>query len=66
LPFFGNYRPQLYFRTADVTGAIVPVGGVDMVMPGDNAVLAIELDKPVAIEAKSRFAIREGMLVAEK
>ncbi len=59
-PFFGNYRPQLYFRTADVTGTVVPVGGVDMVMPGDNAVLAVELDKPVAIEEKSRFAIREG------
>jgi translation elongation factor EF-Tu-like GTPase len=50
MPFFRNYRPQLYFRTADVTGTIVPVDGVDMVMPGDNAVLAVELDKPVAIE----------------
>jgi elongation factor Tu len=59
-PFFRNYRPQLYFRTADVTGTIVPVDGVDMVMPGDNAVLAVELDKPVAIEERSRFAIREG------
>jgi elongation factor Tu len=59
-PFFGNYRPQLYFRTADVTGTIVPTGGVDMVMPGDNATLTVELDKPVAIEEKSRFAIREG------
>jgi elongation factor Tu len=59
-PFFRNYRPQLYFRTADVTGTIVPGDGVDMVMPGDNAVLAVELDKPVAIEEKSRFAIREG------
>jgi elongation factor Tu len=59
-PFFRNYRPQLYFRTADVTGTIVPGNGIDMVMPGDNAVLAVELDKPVAIEEKSRFAIREG------
>jgi len=59
-PFFRNYRPQLYFRTADVTGTIVPGDGVDMVMPGDYAVLAVELDKPVAIEEKSRFAIREG------
>jgi elongation factor Tu len=59
-PFFGNYRPQLYFRTADVTGTISFGGGVDMVMPGDNAMLAVELDKPVAIEEKSRFAIREG------
>jgi elongation factor Tu len=59
-PFFANYRPQLYFRTADVTGTIVPGNGVDMVMPGDNAALTVELDKPVAIEVKSRFAIREG------
>jgi elongation factor Tu len=59
-PFFRNYRPQLYFRTADVTGTIAPGAGVDMVMPGDNAALAVELDKPVAIEEKSRFAIREG------
>ncbi|MBO0752510.1 MAG: elongation factor Tu [Bradyrhizobiaceae bacterium] len=59
-PFFANYRPQFYFRTADVTGTILPCGGADMVMPGDNAALAIELDKPVAIEEKSRFAIRES------
>jgi elongation factor Tu len=59
-PFFPNYRPQLYFRTADVTGTLVPGDGVEMVMPGDNATLAVELDRPVAIEARSRFAIREG------
>lgn len=59
-PFFRNYRPQLYFRTADVTGTVALSEGVDMVMPGDNAVLAVELDKPVALEEKSRFAIREG------
>ncbi|HKD25248.1 MAG TPA: elongation factor Tu [Xanthobacteraceae bacterium] len=59
-PFFGNYRPQLYFRTADVTGTIALGDGLDMVMPGDNAQLTVELDKPIAMEEKSRFAIREG------
>ena len=59
-PFFGNYRPQLYFRTADVPGTVFTADGVEMVMPGDSAALTIELDRPVAIEEKSRFAIREG------
>jgi len=59
-PFFGNYRPQLYFRTTDVTGTIELKEGAEMVLPGDNAELTVELDKPIAMEAKSRFAIREG------
>jgi len=59
-PFFANYRPQLYFRTADVPGTLVPGDGVEMVMPGDNARVTVELDRPIAIEARSRFAIREG------
>jgi elongation factor Tu len=58
-PFFGNYRPQFYFRTANVTGAVA-LDGVEMVMPGDNAELTVELNKPIAMEEKSRFAIREG------
>ncbi len=58
-PFFGNYRPQFYFRTTDVTGTVdLACGG--MVMPGDNATLTVELNKPVALETKSRFAFREG------
>jgi elongation factor Tu len=59
-PFFCNYRPQLYFRTTDVTGTIELKEGAEMVLPGDNAELTVELDKPIAMEAKSRFAIREG------
>jgi elongation factor Tu len=59
-PFFGNYRPQFYFRTADVTGTVQLGDGAEMVMPGDNAELTIELNKPVALEERSRFAIREG------
>ena len=59
-PFFSNYRPQLYFRTTDVTGTIELKEGAEMVLPGDNAELTVELDKPIAMEAKSRFAIREG------
>jgi elongation factor Tu len=59
-PFFGNYRPQLYFRTTDVTGTVELKEGAEMVLPGDNAELTVELDKPIAMEAKSRFAIREG------
>ena len=59
-PFFGNYRPQFYFRTADVTGIVQLDDGVEMVMPGDSAELTIELNKPVALEERSRFAIREG------
>ena len=59
-PFSGNYSPQFYFRTTDVTGSVTLKGGLEMVMPGDSAELAVELMKPVAIEEKSRFAIREG------
>jgi len=59
-PFFGNYRPQLYFRTTDVTGTIELKAGAEMVLPGDNAELTVELDKPIALQVKSRFAIREG------
>jgi elongation factor Tu len=59
-PFFGNYRPQFYFRTADVTGTVQLGGGVEMVMPGDSAELTIELNKAIALEEQSRFAIREG------
>jgi elongation factor Tu len=59
-PFFRNYRPQFYFRTADVTGTVQPDNGVEMVMPGDNAELTIELNKAIALEERSRFAIREG------
>jgi elongation factor Tu len=59
-PFFRNYRPQFYFRTADVTGTVQFEDGVEMVMPGDNAELMIELNKPIALEERSRFAIREG------
>ncbi len=59
-PFFGNYRPQFYFRTADVTGTVQLGDGVEMVMPGDSAELTIELNKAIALEEQSRFAIREG------
>jgi elongation factor Tu len=59
-PFSGNYSPQFYFRTTDVTGTVTLKDGSEMVMPGDSAELAVELMKPVAIEEKSRFAIREG------
>jgi elongation factor Tu len=59
-PFSGNYSPQFYFRTTDVTGTVTLKDGSGMVMPGDSAELAVELMKPVAIEEKSRFAIREG------
>ncbi len=59
-PFFSGYRPQFYIRTTDVTGTITLPEGVDMVMPGDNVNLEVELDKPVALEKGSRFAIREG------
>ncbi|MBY0450441.1 MAG: elongation factor Tu [Cyanobacteria bacterium] len=59
-PFFGNYRPQFYVRTTDVTGTINLPAGVEMVMPGDNIVMDVELITPVAIEAGMRFAIREG------
>ena len=59
-PFFSNYRPQFYFRTTDVTGSITLPEGVEMVMPGDNVSLTIELITPVAMEKSMRFAIREG------
>ena len=59
-PFFANYRPQFYFRTTDVTGSISLPDGVEMVMPGDNVSLTIELITPVAMEKAMRFAIREG------
>ena len=59
-PFFSNYRPQFYFRTTDVTGSIALPDGVDMVMPGDNVSLSIELITPIAMEETMRFAIREG------
>ncbi len=59
-PFFSGYRPQFYFRTTDVTGVIKLPEGVEMVMPGDNVELEVELIKPVALEEGLRFAIREG------
>ena len=59
-PFFNNYRPQFYFRTTDVTGTIKLPEGVEMVMPGDNVVMEVELMKPIAMEKELRFAIREG------
>ncbi len=59
-PFFNNYRPQFYFRTTDVTGVISLPEGVEMCMPGDNVVMAVELITPIAIEQGLRFAIREG------
>jgi elongation factor Tu len=60
--FFGGYRPQFYIRTMDVTGSITLPAGVEMVMPGDNVNMSVELITPVALEAGSRFAIREGGL----
>jgi len=59
-PFFNGYRPQFYFRTTDVTGSAKLAAGVEMVMPGDNVVLEVELIIPIAMEKESRFAIREG------
>jgi len=59
-PFFGNYRPQFYFRTTDVTGIIELPAGVEMVMPGDNTTMTIDLIAPIAIEQGTRFSIREG------
>jgi len=59
-PFFANYRPQFYFRTTDVTGVIQLPEGVEMVMPGDNIEMEIELISPIAIEDGTRFSIREG------
>jgi elongation factor Tu len=59
-PFFKNYRPQFYFRTTDVTGVIELPAGVEMVMPGDNIAMVVELIAPIAMEKELRFAIREG------
>jgi elongation factor Tu len=59
-PFFNNYRPQFYFRTTDVTGSITLPEGTEMVMPGDNTVMTVELGKPIAMDEGLRFAIREG------
>ena len=59
-PFFTKYRPQFYFRTSDVTGSITLPEGVEMVMPGDNVSVDVELFAPVAMEKGLRFAIREG------
>jgi len=59
-PFFKNYRPQFYFRTTDVTGSVTLQEGVEMVMPGDNTKLTVELIAPIAMEEGLRFAIREG------
>jgi elongation factor Tu len=59
-PFFTNYRPQFYFRTTDVTGSITLAEGTEMVMPGDNTEITVELGKPIAMDEGLRFAIREG------
>jgi elongation factor Tu len=59
-PFFSNYRPQFYFRTTDVTGSITLAEGTEMVMPGDNTTMTVELQKPIAMTEGLRFAIREG------
>ena len=59
-PFFTNYRPQFYFRTTDVTGICNLPEGVEMVMPGDNVEMTVELISPIAIEEGTKFSIREG------
>ncbi|MFZ2103414.1 MAG: elongation factor Tu, partial [Oricola sp.] len=59
-PFFNKYRPQFYFRTTDVTGEVSLPEGTEMVMPGDNAEMNVELIVPIAMEERLRFAIREG------
>jgi elongation factor Tu len=59
-PFFSGYRPQFYFRTTDVTGALTLADGIEMCMPGDNAKLTVELISPIAMQENVRFAIREG------
>jgi elongation factor Tu len=59
-PFFANYRPQFYFRTTDVTGEIILPEGVEMIMPGDNAKMTVQLIAPIAMDEGLRFAIREG------
>jgi elongation factor Tu len=59
-PFFNNYRPQFYFRTTDVTGVVTLPEGTEMVMPGDNTEMAVQLIQPVAMDENLKFAIREG------
>ena len=59
-PFFNGYRPQFYFRTTDVTGVASLPAGTEMVMPGDNVTIEVELITPIAMEKELRFAIREG------
>jgi elongation factor Tu len=59
-PFFNGYRPQFYFRTTDVTGSIELPQGTEMVMPGDNISITVQLIQPIAMEEGLRFAIREG------
>ncbi|MCB1198421.1 MAG: elongation factor Tu, partial [Deltaproteobacteria bacterium] len=59
-PFFKGYRPQFYFRTTDVTGVVTLPENVEMVMPGDNIEMNVELISPIAMEKEVRFAIREG------
>ncbi|GHD58806.1 hypothetical protein GCM10017083_42320 [Thalassobaculum fulvum] len=59
-PFFTNYRPQFYFRTTDVTGTVALPEGTEMVMPGDNIAMDVELIAPIAMDEGLRFAIREG------
>ena len=59
-PFFNGYRPQFYFRTTDVTGAVTLPEGVEMVMPGDNVKMTVQLIAPIAMEEGLRFAVREG------
>ena len=59
-PFFNNYRPQFYFRTTDVTGVVNLPEGTDMVMPGDNTDMTVQLIQPIAMEEELKFAIREG------
>ena len=59
-PFFNNYRPQFYFRTTDVTGVVTLPEGTEMVMPGDNTEMVVELIQPIAMDEGLRFAIREG------
>jgi elongation factor Tu len=59
-PFFNGYRPQFYFRTTDVTGVVTLPEGTEMVMPGDNVSISVDLITPIAMEKELRFAIREG------
>ena len=59
-PFFSNYRPQFYFRTTDITGSVSLPDGTEMVMPGDNTAMSVELINPIAMDEGLRFAIREG------